>query len=552
MDLFFHTNKSTATERKLRGGYYTPEKLAAYLSNWAIRHKSDRVLEPSCGDGNFLVPVLDKFSSLGNNHPQLVVVELETDELLEAQKRIKSRFSANGSIEWRFGDFFKQYESLQRDKFDVVIGNPPFIRFQHIQNESRDVAFKHLKNASYKPTKLANIWSAFVQLSIELLKEDGRMAMVLPAELLQVKYAGELRNRLVKCFKHIIIIGFRKLVFPDIQQEVVLLLAEGKQQPNGVISDIHTLELENGKELLNEVILEDAVKHLPARHSHPEMKWTSLFLSNQAVEALEKAGKSKGLVKLGKLADVDIGIVTGRNSFFVIDEKRKNALAADNFSVPLVGRTGALKSLIFNESDFEKYKVAHPAFLLNFNIAQTGDIPKSLLQYIAHGEKEGVNKGYKCRIRKRWFDVPSIYIPDAFLFRQIHRYPLMVVNEAKATSTDTVHRVRVKEGVNPATLACTFFNSLTLAWAEVAGRSYGGGVLELEPGEAEKLLIPWKDGFDLDVKKVDELLRNGQELQALDYVDSIVLEKHLGFDREFVLSIRKAWEELRDRRINRK
>jgi adenine-specific DNA methylase len=53
-----------------------------------------------------------------------------------------------------------------------------------------------LRQAGYKPTKLANAWVAFVQLSIELLQEGGRLAMVVPAELLQVKYTHELRDRL--------------------------------------------------------------------------------------------------------------------------------------------------------------------------------------------------------------------------------------------------------------------------------------------------------------------------------------------------------------------
>jgi adenine-specific DNA methylase len=148
--------------------------------------------------------------------------------------------------------------------------------------------------------------------------------------------------------------------------------------------------------------------------------------------------------------------------------------------------------------------------------------------------------------------VPSIYTPDAFLFRQIHRYPLLVVNKAKAASTDTIHRVRVNDGINIDLLAATFFNSLTLAWAEVCGRSYGGGVLELEPREAEELPILYNNNLEIDIDKVESLLRQDCIYEALDYVDNIVLKNHLGFDNFMVRKIRQAWEQLRDRRVDRK
>ena len=51
----FKSNKVPPSARKLRGGYYTPAPLAEYLCRWAVREPSDRVIEPSCGDGSFVL-----------------------------------------------------------------------------------------------------------------------------------------------------------------------------------------------------------------------------------------------------------------------------------------------------------------------------------------------------------------------------------------------------------------------------------------------------------------------------------------------------------------
>lgn len=553
MEILFQSNKKPASQRKLRGGYYTPLKLANFLTRWALRKHPKHILEPSCGDGNFVISLLQQSQKMEENI-QITAVELDWEEINKAQRRVEDEVNNSDlRIQWICDDFFHSYEQLSRqEKFDLVIGNPPFIRFQNVNVPSREIAFRHLKQIGYKPTKLANAWAAFVQLSIELLRQGGDLVMVLPAELLQVNYAHELRNRLTGQFGKISLVTFKKLVFPEIQQEVVLLLAEGKSDNVTVVSEIHTIELEDAKTLDSIDNFDTAISHSVAKHSREGMKWTSLFLSDSSFNALDEAERSDRLVSLGNFAQVDVGIVTGRNSFFVLEQQEVERLRVENFVLPIVGRTNALKSIFFEKNDFDLLQQTHPAYLLNLNGVEKSEFSKALQEYIFMAEEEEINLGYKCRIRKRWYDVPSIYTPDAFLFRQIHKYPLLVLNKVGATSTDTVHRVRVKNTVDGKNLCSVFFNSLTLAWSEVCGRSYGGGVLELEPKEAEKLPVPFIRDIAIDSDKIDCLLREGKFLEALDYTDKLVLKDILGFDNSLIKSIRESWVELRDRRIGRK
>ncbi|CFB84420.1 DNA methylase [Mycobacterium tuberculosis] len=256
------------------------------------------------------------------------------------------------------------------------------------------------------------------------------------------------------------------------------------------------------------------------------------------------------MIRLGELADVDVGIVTGRNSFFTFTDAKAQALGLRAHCVPLVSRSAQLSGLIYDE-DCRACDVAgnHRTWLLD-----AADYPTdpALVAHITAGEAAGVHLGYKCSIRKPWWSTPSLWMPDLFMLRQIHFAPRLTVNAAAATSTDTVHRVRLDPNVDPATLAAVFHNSATFAFAEIMGRSYGGGILELEPREAEQLPMPPPAYGSAELAQdVDLLLKANEIDKALDVVDRHVLIDGLGLSPRLVAGCRAAWLTLRDRRTKR-
>ena len=257
----FSTNKSNPGERKLRGGYYTPLQLADYLTKWAIRSPADRVLEPSCGDGSIVSSAASRLDERG----AITAIEIVAGELEKAQNKAHHFVPR---MDWCCGSFFHYFPNLLAGaKFDAAIGNPPFIRFQYFNRKERAQAFSMLNAFGYRPTGLANAWVAFVQLSVELLRDGGRLAMVVPAELLQVQYAAELRYRLPALFEEVLVVAFKELVFPEIQQEVLLLLADGRNRDRDKVGQLRTLQVTNGYELGNQGDLSQAVSHLPERHT---------------------------------------------------------------------------------------------------------------------------------------------------------------------------------------------------------------------------------------------------------------------------------------------
>jgi adenine-specific DNA methylase len=139
------------------------------------------------------------------------------------------------------------------------------------------------------------------------------------------------------------------------------------------------------------------------------------------------------------------------------------------------------------------------------------------------------------------------------LLRQIHCYPKLIANKAHATCTDTIHRVRFTDRRESGRVVAAFLNSLTFAYAEIMGRSYGGGVLELEPNEADNLPIPLAGGEMLDLREADRALRRSDDISTvLDRHDAVILVDGLGLDSSDVKTLRGIWAKLRDRRIGRK
>src|ERR1035437_5491562 len=109
--------KSDQTYDKLRGGYYTPEPVAVFLTRWALGNGADSLLEPSCGDGVFLA------AALNQPHCPRVIhgVELDPAEAAKAQARL-GKVTANRHV---FAiDYLRLAEVSPRKSYDAVVGNP--------------------------------------------------------------------------------------------------------------------------------------------------------------------------------------------------------------------------------------------------------------------------------------------------------------------------------------------------------------------------------------------------------------------------------------------
>jgi len=542
--------------KKLRGGYYTPRILADCMANSVIRSPKATVLEPSCGNGSLLESAAKRLIELGAKKEEipgiLTGIEINSDEAEKAKKRLTRLGIPFTEKAIHNSDFFQYCKSnlFGKRDFSAVIGNPPFIRYQTFPPEIKQIAFELMKEAGLNPIGHTNSWVPFLVVSSLLLKKDGLLAMIVPAQLFQVNYAAETRRFLSGYYKKLTIVTFRKLAFQDVQQDIVILVGE---RDNNINEGIKIVELEDITSLGNRKT--DLTK-LSARNEfkpldHTRDKWTQYFLDTDEILLLRELRDDYDLTLFGDIVEVDIGVVTGRNSYFVMNEIEAKKRELTPYTERIVCRSSDLEGTHFSNNDLitcaEK---GSPTYLFKPPDMPLENLPQSVKTYIEHGEKYKIHKGYKCRIRNEWYQVPSIWIPDAFMLRQIHGYPKIVLNETTATCTDTIHRVKFSNGKLGKEGALAFMNSMTFGFSEIIGRSYGGGVLTLEPNEAERLPIPIEGAGNLDYDMINNLERENRVDELLVMTDEILLRQGLGLTEKKVVMLRNIWKKLSYRRLN--
>ena len=537
--------KKDSSEQKLRGAYYTPQKLANAMVRLFASENIDTVLEPSCGDGVFLDSLketgfLDKVS-------RVEAVEIEAPE---AQK-VSGRYKDTPKVKVINQDFFEFYkETLGTKTYDLILGNPPYIRYQYLKESQRECQAQILTSHGMKSNKLINAWVAFMVASVQMLSKRGKIAFVIPAEILQVAYAEDLRLYLANHLAKITLITFEQLVFPDIEQEVVVFVGEKGDAEKGIrIIEMNDLSGFDALDL-------DSNGFQPVQHV--KEKWTKYFINGDEMKLIQQLRSDNRFAKFSEYGLINVGITTGNNSYFSITEEVTNHYHLGEATLPLIGRSSHAHGIYFTEADWNLNKTAgKPARLVCFPDIPYEDYPQGYKDYIMAGEANDEHVGYKCSIRDRWYIVPSVWIPDAFFLRRNNLYPKFVLNRCGAVSTDTMHRMKFNDGVNPENVLLAYYNSVSFAFTEICGRSYGGGVLEILPGEMGNILLPKIDNIDPHIRttlleRIDHIVRNDEDIEkALDFVDQEGLVSLLGINPTICKQARSIWKKMQKRRLGR-
>lgn len=538
-----------AEGRKARGAFFTPPNISQFMTDWAVRSPDDVVLEPSCGEAAFLLPAAKRLQNLGaleiSLSTQLHGQDIHGESIAEAG-RLLSKAGFNADLE--VGDFFaREPEAL----YDAVIGNPPYVRYQNFVGASRSVALEAALRQGVRLNQLASSWAAFTVHAAAFLKRDGRLALVLPAELLAVKYAAQVRRYLLSRFAKVRLVLFENLVFPGVLEEVVLLLAEG----HGGAQRFEVYQARNAEELRN-VVAANWTEFTP----RGDDKWTGALLPSEAYGLYDDTLSSDAFEVMLDWGDTYLGAVTGNNDFFTLTRSQAKKLKLPQNELLRISPPGSrhLRGLTLSDHGWEALAAADERCYL---FAPSESPSKAAQRYIDAGEKQGVHEAYKCQVRDPWWQVPLVGRPDLLFTYMNHDRPRLVRNGAGVHLLNSLYGVQLqapRRAIGQELLPLASLNSVTLLGAEIVGRSYGGGLLKHEPTEADRLPLPSLDvlaavgpRLRLLQPQIGALLRRNDITPAVDIIDKLVLREHMGFTEAKLQGIRRARETLQQRRMTR-
>ncbi|WP_353719590.1 N-6 DNA methylase [Dyadobacter sp. 676] len=192
--------------KKLLGQIYTPlhivEKILGHCGFYEDDLTGKTMLDPACGDGRFLVPMAEFI--IGNTPAEQLVERLQQlhgwdidkNALQQCRENLDALTAPLGiSVNWnlRKCDALKQWRS--REKFDIIVGNPPYIRIQHLPEPQRKYIQKHY---SFCRTGSTDAFIAFFQLATKLLNPNGICGLITPNSYLVSESGAPLRMHFYK------------------------------------------------------------------------------------------------------------------------------------------------------------------------------------------------------------------------------------------------------------------------------------------------------------------------------------------------------------------
>ena len=516
----------------MRGGYYTPFAIAQFIVR-NIGHEGCSFLEPSCGDGIFITAINSALKKC-----TIDAIELDGEEAQKAEKhlnKLQSVFNCN------FLDWY--HDNRSKKQYDVVVGNPPFIRYQFLasgdQKKAADIFITH----NMKFTKHTNAWVPFIVASIDMLKPGGKIGMVIPSEIFNVLHSGALRKLLADSCSSISIIDPEDIWFEGTLQGAVILFAEKKVKSNQ--SCFITISRVSGMGFCSKTLDEIFNKSVKYEITASSEKWTKYFLNPKATQIIERLVEQEQFVRFSKISQVDVGIVTGANAFFLVNQEIIDLYKLSEYVIPMFGRSEHCPGIIYDENQhIENANNGLPVFFVDFCGKK---LNKGARDYIKYGESQELHLRYKCRIREPWYCVPSVFHTEIGMLKRCNDFPRLINNSFGALTTDTAYRIKVNMLADK--FVASFVNVVTAISSELEGRSYGGGVLELVPSEIEKLLIPNGNLISdpPNIFEVDSLIRESRLHETMESVSKRWMTRNFVTKDEHN-TLLESWDYLRMRR----
>lgn len=185
------------SQEKLLGQVYTPKNIVCkILEDINYNDKSilgKKIIDPACGDGRFLTEVVKRIiqfspkEGLEKNLSYVYGWDIDEVAIQLCRKNLDELIIGLGfKVNWNIkvkntikiiykNNLFKQ--KGQTSKYDFIVGNPPYVRVQHLDEEERNYIQEHYDFCKEGST---DIYIAFFELAYKMLKTNGKCSFITP------------------------------------------------------------------------------------------------------------------------------------------------------------------------------------------------------------------------------------------------------------------------------------------------------------------------------------------------------------------------------------
>lgn len=478
--------KTDKIKIKKLGQFFTPEIVANFMAKW-VAHNSKVILDPAVGNAIF-------FDEIRKHNINCKLYGYEIDsEILE-------HFKCNNAFNIINEDFL---QSEWNSQYDGIICNPPYNRFQFIDNR-KQILNKFENKTGIKFSGYTNQYILFLIKAIYQLNKKGKLAFIIPAEFMNSQYGKEIKKILIsnRLLKTIIYFDSTSIFDNAVTTSCILLLDKTpKKEAEFIrlttINDISSLDIYNSR-------LSNNSQLVTYQTLDKFDKWQPILIG-------EIPKKYRNTVKLKKYANVARGIATGDNKFFIFN---KNKIQQNNLSnyffTECISRSCDVTKPIFTFKELDELKKTNkPVFILTLDSNKEYH-EYNLQLYIKYGEEIGTNKKYLTSHRKKWYCTELKPIAPIWITTANRKEIKVVRNVAKILNLTTFHGMYIKpEKSNYINILFSYLlTPIAQNLLKQNKKELGNGLEKFQPGDLnEAYIIDFEKISTNDCKKIELLYK---------------------------------------------
>ncbi len=452
-----YTNQVETDHIKAFGQFFTMPEVADFMCAWVCKG-AESILDPAVGNSVFLRAArkISPASSLKG---------------YEIDPTILNYFGNPAGADISNSDYL---QSDWDEKYDAIVCNPPYNRFQAVPNRNEIIA--SLKaHTGIEYSSYTNLYILFLLKSIFQMSEKARLAYIIPTEFLNPRYGTAIKNNLLEDRLLYAIINFKndsEMFFNATTTCCILLLDRTPKDKILFYSPDSVRELSD----LTPGVTDHKCLTVDYSAIKAEDKWR-MYLNS------EESGEYKNLVDMSKFCSISRGIATGANDFFCMSPSRIRELGLpDEVLTACICRSADVKNPFFTTEDFNSLiKKDKNVFILDIK----EDPSDKVKDYIREGELNSINKKYLLSCRHPWYKMERKPVAPIWVSSACRDGLKFVRNLAGVNSLTTFHSVYINPPYEKDTdvIFCYFLTPIAQSILRENRKELGNGLEKFQPSD---------------------------------------------------------------------